>query len=287
MLMKQELRTCWHDYLRDPSFTQAINLRVDLTLKQRRSSGLRTRRPSTSARVRYPATYSHTYVETDGCPPVKRYAPPVVDDRKTVNVRVGTCRAPLRDAHLYAPYYYLTDDEVRRIALRLMNRLNKSIFGNRARRRGNPERLTAMICQHDRGTRRHLHCLFAVPPTVQPTRFMTALREALATEPFVYRAESIELVRDLSGSITYNANESKSLAGSPILYLYPQLHQPKSLEIHSCNSETTNDTFQGEPAHEDHDKEEHRRAAEDPTGLRESGHEFVIPDDRPHHHHRC
>jgi hypothetical protein len=121
------------------------------------------------------------------------------------------------------PFYYLTEDEARRIATRFINRLNKDLFGNAARRRNDPERLTALICQHDKDTRRHLHCLFALPLNVTLSEFTTAAYRALRNEPFVYRLHRLELADSLSQSITYNMDEEKTRAQSTILYVYPKL----------------------------------------------------------------
>jgi hypothetical protein len=229
-MMTSDLENQWIDYLSHPNVQHSMNLRVELTLKQRRATELETRRPTELAAPRYWHCYKRvdTFVpETNSTFPVKVFPRVILDDEKTVNVRVGRPhRASLRDAPLYAPFYYLTDDEVRRIAVRMMHRLNKELFGNAARRKNNPERLTAVICQHDKKTRRHLHCLFAVPPTVPLTDFLTALENALRDEPFVYRVRNHEPVRDLAASVLYNIDERKSLTSNPILYLYPQLSQP-------------------------------------------------------------
>jgi hypothetical protein len=169
----------------------SLNLRVDLTLKQRRDSDLLTVRPR-------------------------------MDD---LTVNVPPRRIPLRDAPLFAPFFYLNEDESRRIAVRVMNRLNKALFGNRARRKENPERLTALICHHDKDTRRHLHCLIGVPSEVSLERFSAMLDRTLASEPFVHRHRKVQLVENVAASILYNINERKSRAFDPVLYLYPRLPQ--------------------------------------------------------------
>jgi hypothetical protein len=225
-MMTSDLENQWIDYLSQPTVEHSLNLRVELTLKQRRASELETRRPAEFVSVRYPNFYirKDTYVEAiEGTYPVKRFVGPVLNDAETVSVRVAPSRVSLRDAPLYAPFYYLTEDEVRRIAIRMMNRLNKALFGNAARRKHNPERLTAVICQHDKGTRRHLHGLFAVPDTMPQSEFLTALNDALRNEPFVYRIQKTERVQNLAASILYNTDERKSLTEHPIVYLHPQL----------------------------------------------------------------
>jgi hypothetical protein len=133
---------------------------------------------------------------------------------------------------MFAPFYYLTEDEVRRIATRVVNRLNRELFGTAARRRNNPLRLTALVCQHDKGTRRHLHALLAVPPDVTIRTFRAALTHACDTEPFIYRITRLEHVANLSASIRYNANDFKSLSQNAILYLHTQheLPQPRDGE---------------------------------------------------------
>jgi hypothetical protein len=182
-----EVRQQYHHLL------NSLNVRVDLTLKQRRDSDLLTVRPR-------------------------------MDD---VTVNVPARRIPLRDAPLFAPFYYLNEDESQRIAVRVMNRLNKLFFGNRARRTQNPERLTALICQHDKDTRRHLHCLIGVPPTVSLETFSKILDRSLANEPFVHRHRKVQYLENLAASIHYNANDQKSRTDDPILYLYPRLQQER------------------------------------------------------------
>jgi hypothetical protein len=113
----------------------------------------------------------------------------------------------------------------------MMNRLNKELFGNAARRKHNPERLTAVICQHDRGTRRHLHCLFAVPATMTLTDFLAALDRAQRSEPFIYETRNVEPVKDLAASILYIADERKSLTQNPIVFLHPQINPTNREDI--------------------------------------------------------
>jgi hypothetical protein len=182
-----------HDELREQYcyLLDTLNLRVDLTLKQRRDSELVTARPQP----------------------------------EQVNVTVQPRRFSMQDAALFAPYHYLNADEPRHVASRIMLALNRKMFGNRARRKPNPERLTALICRHDRGTRQDLHCLFAVPPAVPRLDFELELDRVLLREPFVYRERRVEDVENVAGSILYNYNSRKSRTGDAILYLYPRLRK--------------------------------------------------------------
>lgn len=189
------LKTKWIEYLSQPAVRDSLNYRVDITLKQRRASDLDTVRPAVEA----------------------------------INVRVRPRRLSLREASLLVPYHYLTDEETVKLATRMTSRLNKELFGNRSRRthKGrtvrNPERLTALVCQHDKNTRRHLHCLFAKPPHVSEESFKRSLRIAMSKEPFIYSIDQIQPVQDLGRSVLYNADDSKSLTQNAIIYVYPQL----------------------------------------------------------------
>jgi hypothetical protein len=207
-------------FLSEPHVECSLNVRVDLTMKQRRDTELVTRRPRNEPKIRYHKSERvETFVPAANTGlNVHRYAIQKIDDDEVVNVRVPARRLCLNDAPLFAPFYYLTEEETRRIAVRVVNRLNRELFGNRARRTNNPERLTALICHHDRRTRRHLHCLFAVPATVADADFRNALSRAMRNEPFLYRVERFERVRNLTASILYNTNERKALSGTSILY---------------------------------------------------------------------
>jgi hypothetical protein len=160
----------------------SLNLRVDLTLKQRRNSDLHTVRPQ--------------------------------DEDLTVRIR--SRRVSLQDAALSTPFYYLSDDEVRRIVVRVMNRLNREMFGARARHKTNPKRMTALVCQHDKDSRRHLHCLLELPAEVSRQEFTTKLDRILTSEPFVHREKRIETVDNLTASMVYNMNTRKSLGQASV-----------------------------------------------------------------------
>jgi hypothetical protein len=192
----EQLTQEWTNFLSHPSVEHSLNVRVELTLKQRRDSELDTERARD----------------------------------EDITVRVRGRRFGLRDAPLFAPFFYLTEDETRRIAIRLMNRLYKELFGTAARRRNAPLRLTALVCQHDKGTRRqhdkrtrrHLHALLALPPSLTLEQFRTALTHACCHEPFIYRIGRLEHVRQLAASIRYNADDFKTLSRNAILYIHTQ-----------------------------------------------------------------
>jgi hypothetical protein len=207
---------------------------LDLTLKQRRETDLKTRRPAPAPTIRYAKTQhgrsTIAALDHDG----------TLERPGTLNVRVkNPSRMSLRDAPLFAPYHYLEAEEVRKIAGRIVNRLNVHFFRGRARRKKNPEKLNALIVQHDRDTRRHLHCLFGLPPNVTLKDFKQALRHALKHEPFVFpnavddeRSCRIEPVEDLRRSVFYNVDERKSLTGMPILYTSPN-RRPSTTKEHT------------------------------------------------------
>jgi hypothetical protein len=188
MTKRERLIDEWTEFLSHPSVEHSLNVRLELTMKQRRNSELETPRPR----------------------------------GEDINVRVPGRRFALRDAPLFAPFYYLTEDETRRIAIRVMNRLNRELFGTATRRKRAPLRLTALVCQHDKGTRRHLHFLLALPPSVSLTTFRTALSHACYHEPFIYRTSRLEHVQNLAASIRYNANDFKTLSRNSILYVHTQ-----------------------------------------------------------------
>ena len=188
MTKREQLIEEWKTFLSHPSVEHSLNVRLELTLKQRLNSDLETVRPQ---------------------------------DEK-ITVRVPGRRFALGDAPLFAPYYYLTEDETRRIATRVMNRLNKGLFGHAARRKHDPQRLTALVCHHDKRTRRHLHFLFALPSSVTLNAFRIALTHACYNEPFIYRTTRLEHVRNLAASIRYNKNDFKTLSQNSILYIHTQ-----------------------------------------------------------------
>jgi len=185
---REQLTLEWKNFLTHPSVEHSLNVRMELTLKQRCDSDLVTARPR----------------------------------EEDVTVRVPGGRIALRDAPLFAPYYYLTEDEARRITVRVMNRLNRTLFGHAPRRKHNPQRLTALVCHHDKGTRRHLHFLLALPPSVTLETFRIALAHACYKEPFIYRTTRLEYVQNLAASIRYNANDFKTLSRNAILYIHTQ-----------------------------------------------------------------
>ncbi len=198
---KERLTQEWTQFLSHPSVQHSLNVRLELTLKQRRDSDLETTRPR--------------------------------NENITVRVRERRRgpRPAFRDAPLFAPFYYLTENETRRIATRLMNRLNKELFGTAARRKNAPLRLTALVCHHDKGTRRHLHLLLALPPDVTIPRFRAALSHACYSEPFIYRTTRLEHVANLAASIRYNADDLKTLSQNSILYIHTQpVPQPENGE---------------------------------------------------------
>ncbi|MCX6543799.1 MAG: hypothetical protein NTV05_05225 [Acidobacteria bacterium] len=104
--------------------------------------------------------------------------------------------------------------------------MNKELFGTAARRKHAPIRLTALACHHDKGTRRHLHILLALPPDVTLPTFQVALTHACHSEPFIYRTARLEYVQNLAASIRYNANDFKTLTQNAILYIHTQAEQP-------------------------------------------------------------
>jgi len=198
----------WKNFLSHPSVEHSLNVRLELTLKQRRESDLVTARPR----------------------------------EEDVTVRVPGGRIALRDAPLFAPYYYLTEDETRRIAIRVMNRLNKELFGTAARRKHAPLRLSALACHHDKGTRRHLHFLLALPPSVNLEAFQHALTHACYGEPFIYLTTRLEYVHNLVASIRYNANDFKTLTRNAILYIHTQpdsSHPDQGESQNDCEPDST------------------------------------------------
>lgn len=208
---------------------------TELTLKQRRESPeVRTLRTSKRPTVEYSAKE----LSCEPLPSIAAIVPitrqKIVRINTDVDVGVRAKRAPrtLEQANAFAPYLYLTENEARRIAIRLMNRLNKELFGNAARRKHAPQRLTALVCHHDTGTRRHLHILLALPPDVTLPTFRNVLTRACRTEPFVYRTTRLERINNLAGSIRYNADDFKTLSRNAILYIHtqPEPSQPENGE---------------------------------------------------------
>jgi hypothetical protein len=159
-----------------------------------------------------------------------------------VNVRVRPRRFTLDEAANFACYEFLSDQEVRRIGVRIAMRLDRYLYGNRARTsrkrlrkrrlvkdeqvvrifRRVPRKMPALVCEHDRGTRRHLHCLFGKPKTLGDAEFRRLVYRVLHDERFVYRRHWIERVKNLAASVSYNANPTKSNQNDPVCYIYPQ-----------------------------------------------------------------
>jgi hypothetical protein len=116
---------------------------------------------------------------------------------------------------------------VQKLAVRIANHLNVHFYRGRARRRTNPMKLPALICMHDKHTRRHLAMVFGLPAGGTLADFRQTLRHILVREPFVFsgavdddRACKIEAVYNLAASIRYNAKQSKSLTRNPIVYVH-------------------------------------------------------------------
>jgi len=81
-IVAAEREQAWTEFLSAPTVQHSLNVRLDLTLRQRRNTDLVTNRPS--------------------------------DDQ--ITVRVAPRRISLTDAPNFAPFYYLSEDETRRIA---------------------------------------------------------------------------------------------------------------------------------------------------------------------------
>jgi hypothetical protein len=234
-------------FLSRPSVQHSLNVRFEITLKQRCATEL-TSPTITKKRLKAPAAHSpytlsvmksrHHVAEKaryrlasvacrkiDGLDrpfPVKVFEIASLPVQENARRRTKPRPPTLAETELRAPFYYLSDDEARRIAVRVMNRLNKTLFGRAARRKQDRQRLTALICQHDKGTRRHLHVLLALPPDTPLSHLEDALEAACRTEPFFYRFAAIQHVNNLAASILYNANDFKSLSTHPIIYVNTQ-----------------------------------------------------------------
>lgn len=254
-------------FLSHPSVEHSLNFRLELTMKQRYATELskkptmeerfllnevlRTSRKPTNAalpRLRKRSANSDTppslreRFEQELKTRTRQMTPYSASVRLTRHSAPPTVNVPQRrlslvDAPLFAPYLYLTEDDTRRIAIRLMNRLNKELFGHAARRKHDPQRLTALVCQHDRGTRRHLHVLLAQPPDVTLPAFRNALTRSCRTEPFIYRSTRLEQVNSLAGSIRYNADDFKTLSQNSILYIHTNTPSQKRPRTENSNNE--------------------------------------------------
>ena len=130
------------NWMSGPAIQHPLNVRVDITLKQRIDSELETRRPSNSPAVRYSKLeYVNTFIPAlNAVVPVKCCRVERLDDSKTVNVGVKQGRVSLRDAAVRTPFYYLTEDEARKLPVRVMHGLNRELFGHGTRRANNPEK---------------------------------------------------------------------------------------------------------------------------------------------------
>lgn len=202
----------WYDLMSNAEYP--LNVRIDLSLKQRCPSDL-------CVTVRDPSAPEHVLRTIE-----RR---PVFASREQSDVRPARSKTSLRACANAAAFYYLTEDEARRIASRVVNRLNRAIFG-RAARAKTPKRLTALVCQHDKGTRRHLHALMAIPPDIEivrripevPSEFETLLDEALKSERFVARIHKIEPLKNAYASLAYNIRDDKTINDNSILYVHCQ-----------------------------------------------------------------
>lgn len=256
MTKREQLIAEWETFLSHPSVEHSLNVRMELTLKQRYATEL-SKTPTLEERYllnevrrtsREPANAALPRLrkrsDSSTTPPSLRerfardlktrtsqmtpYAASVRLSRSSTppTVNVPQRRLSLKDAPLFAPFCHLTQDEARRIAVRVMNRLNKQLFKRDARNKKHaPKRLTALVCHHDKGTRRHLHLLLAVPPSIVDSTFKKALAYAIdeKREPFIYRiSRAPERIHNLAASIRYNANDFKTLSQNSILYLHTQ-----------------------------------------------------------------
>lgn len=112
----------------------------------------------------------------------------------------------------------ITEDECRSLVRRVINRLNKAIFRSARRRRNNRQRINALVCLHNKGTRFHIHMLFGVPPHITLDAFETLFDDAVAKERFVYDERKVTPIDKLTRAVIYNANPSKNQTGDPIIY---------------------------------------------------------------------
>ena len=214
---KHDLIRAWYHFI-GTGTQNPPNYRIELTLKQQRESALKTRRPKNRVEPEY--KYDDATRDARSGFLVRRARITQLVDQ-TASVRVRSRRVDLRDAPLYAPYYYLTAEEGRRIAVRIMNRLNGEILGHASRRGKDRQRLTAVVCMHDRGTRRHLHGLVAAPPGMDRTTFKQLFDRACQGEPFLYRVTNVEPITNVAGSVIYDINDDKALDDNCIAYIYP------------------------------------------------------------------
>lgn len=204
-------------------------VRVELTFKLRvmTALGKRTRAVAAASEpvVRYDRPFPKRRrrlplreVEGRGCPARADGAVPTwkitaVDDSAVQNVRAAKNpqrRPSLKSAPLFVTSHALPTNEPARVAVTLMNALNRHFFKGRSRRATNPERLTAFVCVHDRDEfgskcRPHVHALVALPPKVTVAEFTAVVRRAVDGETFINRRLLVEPVADVAASVFYNA----------------------------------------------------------------------------------
>jgi hypothetical protein len=230
------IRQAMFESLADAAPADSTWVRVDVSFRQKRETELGSRlgRVSYTPRVLWKDERIKSFIPAlDAEIQITRLKIARVDDSKCLNVRVKPRRYTLAEAERYATAEWNSDGTMRQAAARIANRLNRELFGNRARRRRGrfgrknaPEKLVGLICQHDKGTRRHFHMLFALPPAVTMANFRAAMRAALAAERFAYPTgvddpNSCRIVRakSLRRSVFYNANPRKSRDDAPDVYL--------------------------------------------------------------------
>jgi hypothetical protein len=157
-----------------------------------------------------------------------------VDSTAAQNVRAAKNpqhRPSLKSAPLFAMALYLPESEPGRVAVTLMNALNRHFFKGRSRRATNPERLTALVCVHDRDEfgrkcRPHVHAVVALPSNVTVAEFTAVVRSAVDGEPFINRRLLVEPVADVAASVFYNANPNKHSDHAPVILIHPTCPLP-------------------------------------------------------------
>jgi hypothetical protein len=195
-------------------------VRVELTFKLRvmTALGKRTRavEPAREPSVRY------TRVPSAVVPTWKAD----VDESAVQNVRAQQHRPSLKSAPLFATTLYLPENEPARVAVMLINALNRHFFKGRSRRAINPERLTVLACVHNRDDdgkkcRPHVHALIALPPNVTVDEFAAIVRRVVEDETFINRRLMVELVADIAASVFYNADPDKHSDRAPVILIHP------------------------------------------------------------------
>jgi hypothetical protein len=113
----------------------------------------------------------------------------------------------------------ITEDECRSLVKHGVNRLNRAIFRSAGRRRHNRQRLNALICLHNKGTRFHLHMLFGgLPSHITLDQFESLFDDAFSKERFVYEEREFRNIDTVKGAVIYSVNPRKSQSGDPIIY---------------------------------------------------------------------